>query len=98
MKTHFICLGLAVMLLACLMDLPYGYFGMVRFLGMIGFAYLGYKQYTTGNSANAITFAVLALLFQPFIKLPLGRELWNVVDMVVAAFLLTVWYKGLRNK
>ena len=32
----------------------------------------------------AWTFGALALLFQPFIKIALGRLIWNVVDVVVA--------------
>ncbi len=27
------------------------------------------------------------LLFQPIFKLPLGREVWNIVDIVTAVFL-----------
>nr|WP_103727078.1 DUF6804 family protein [Flavobacterium croceum] len=30
----------------------------------------------------------LALLFQPFIKIVLGRTLWNIVDVIVALALL----------
>jgi hypothetical protein len=26
----------------------------------------------------------LALLFQPFLKLSLGREIWNILDIIVA--------------
>jgi hypothetical protein len=31
---------------------------------------------------------MLAVLFQPFIKISLGRELWNIVDVSVAVALL----------
>ena len=33
-------------------------------------------------------YIVLCLLFQPFIKVALGRVLWNIVDVVVAIGLL----------
>ena len=33
-------------------------------------------------------YITLCLLFQPFIKVALGRVLWNVVDVVVAIGLL----------
>ena len=32
----------------------------------------------------------LALLFQPFFKIALGREMWNVVDVIVGAILLVL--------
>lgn len=39
----------------------------------------------------AITFGGLALLFQPFFKIALGRTMWNVVDVVVAIGLVALW-------
>jgi len=38
-------------------------------------------------------FVGLALLFQPFEKIALGRALWNGVDIAVAVFL--GWYRNL---
>ncbi len=36
----------------------------------------------------------LALLFQPFFKVILGRTMWNVVDIIVAITLILLWYKN----
>jgi hypothetical protein len=36
----------------------------------------------------AWTFGSLALLFNPFVKVALGRDTWNFVDIVVAVFLI----------
>ena len=41
----------------------------------------------------SITFGALALLFQPFVKIVLGRGVWDVVDIVVAILLVVLWYK-----
>jgi hypothetical protein len=38
----------------------------------------------------AVTFGALALLFQPFAKIALGRAMWNVVDIVVAIGLIVL--------
>ena len=35
-----------------------------------------------------IVFILLALLFQPFFKVTLGRTLWNIVDVIVGLGLL----------
>jgi hypothetical protein len=35
-----------------------------------------------------IIYGGLALLFQPFFKIALGREIWNVVDVIVGIGLL----------
>jgi hypothetical protein len=33
-------------------------------------------------------FGALALLFQPFLKISLRRDLWNIVDIVTGLFLI----------
>ena len=35
-----------------------------------------------------IIYGALALLFQPFFKIALGRELWNIVDVIVGIGLI----------
>lgn len=39
----------------------------------------------------AIVWGALALLFQPFFKITLGRIAWNVVDVIVAGMLIILW-------
>ena len=39
----------------------------------------------------AIVWGALALLFQPFFKIALGRIAWNVVDVIVAGMLIIMW-------
>jgi hypothetical protein len=41
-----------------------------------------------------IIYIGLAILFQPFFKIALGRELWNVVDVVVAIGLIVSIFKN----
>lgn len=43
------------------------------------------------NEKLAWTFGALALLFQPFIKIALGRLIWNIVDVVVAVGLVVLF-------
>ena len=49
---------------------------------MVCFAVFAYEYYEKSVKPLAITFAALALLFQPFAKIALGRTMWNVVDVV----------------
>lgn len=84
---------LAVMLLLCLLHMPYGYYELVRFVSMVAFAFMAYKYYEDKKDALAVTFGGLALLFQPFVKIALGRTVWNVVDVVVAVLLVLLWLK-----
>ena len=84
---------LAIFLLLCLAPMPYGYYQLVRIVAMIAFAIMAYQYYVKENEPLAITFGGLALLFQPFIKVALGRTIWNIVDVVVALFLIILLFK-----
>jgi len=81
-------IGLAILFFLCLADMPYGYYQFVRFIGLVGFAILAYQAHQQNNQTGTIIYGALALLFQPFFKISLGRELWNVIDVVVGIGLL----------
>ena len=88
---------LSILLLLCLAPMPYGYYQLVRFVAMVVFGVMAYKYYEEKKNELAITFGALALLFQPFVKVALGRTMWNVVDVVVAIGLIVLYYKE-RNQ
>ena len=80
---------LAVLFFFCLLDMSYGYYQFVRFLALIGFAILAYKSYERQENIMTILFVGLAILFQPLFKISLGRELWNIVDVIVGIGLIS---------
>ena len=79
---------LATLFFICLADMPYSYFQLVRIAAVIGFAMLAYRAYERGNSNEMIIYLGLILLFQPIVKIALGREVWNIVDVVLGISLL----------
>ena len=79
---------LAILLFLCLADMPYGYYQFVRFAAASFFAYAAYTENESGRKELVLVFIVLAILFQPFFKITLGRTLWNIVDVVVGLGLL----------
>jgi len=79
---------LAIIFFLCLADMPYGFYQFVRFAGLIGFAILAYQANQQGRQTEMIIYGGLALLFQPFFKIALGRQMWNIVDVVVGIGLL----------
>lgn len=79
---------LAILFFLCLADMPYGFYQFVRFAGLVGFAILAYQAHIQGRQREMIIYTGLALLFQPYFKIALGRELWNLIDVLVAIGLL----------
>ncbi len=76
--------------------MPYGYYQFVRFAAMVGFSVLAYTEHQRGSEVMMLVFLALALLFQPFFKIALGRDLWNLVDVIVAlglGFDIVIIYK-----
>ncbi len=94
---NLIKLILSILFFICLADMPYGYYQLVRFIALIGFAILAYIANEQKQKIEAIVFICLAILFQPLIKIALGRELWNVVDVVVGIGLIVSLFLGKRG-
>jgi hypothetical protein len=85
---------LAVLFFLCLLDMPYGFFQAVRFAALVGFAILAYKASEQENKTEMIVYVCLAILFQPFLKIYLGREVFNVVyEIIGIGLIITIFWK-----
>lgn len=89
---------IAVLLVLCLFDMPYGFYTLVRFAAMAAFAYLSYEYFKQKRDGMGFLFAALAVLLQPFAKIALGRTLWNIIDILIALLLFYVIIKGFKRK
>lgn len=78
--------------------MPFGYYQLVRFLAMIGFAILAYQSKKFGKESEMFVYIALVVLFQPIMKIALGRTVWNVVDVIVGIGLLVSVWLELKNK
>ena len=85
---------LAILLFGCLLNMPYSYYQFVRFLAMVIFSYLAYSSNEQHKKREVFIYIGLALLFQPFIKIALGRTIWNIVDVVVGIGLIVSLFKS----
>jgi hypothetical protein len=79
---------LAVLFFICLLDMPYGFYQLVRFVALVGFSILAYQTYENEIKYLTIIYIGLAILFQPLIKISLGREIWNVLDVILGLGLI----------
>ena len=91
-------LVVAIILLLCLADMPYGFYTLVRFVSAFTFAYLSYDYFKSKKEGLGFVFAALALLFQPFFKVALGRTIWNIVDVIVSVGLLHLLISTFKRK
>lgn len=87
MNYQIIRILLAIIFILCLFNFPYGFYQLVRFIGTIGFGVIAYQAYCENKSAY-LFWGASALLINPFIKIPLGREIWNILDVIWAIALI----------
>ncbi len=78
--------------------MPYDYFQFVRFSALIGFALLAYNSNEKGQKIEVIIYVCLAVLFQPLFKIALGRQLWNVIDVIVGiGLIISIFIRASNN-
>lgn len=78
---------LIILFSLCLFDWQYGFYQFVRFFGMIGFGILAYNEYEKNTNLFLIWISSL-ILINPFFKIALGREIWNIVDIAWVIIIL----------
>jgi len=89
---------LSILFFLCLLNMPYSYFQLVRFVALIGFALLAHTANEQGQKLETIIYVCLGILFQPFFKIALGRQIWNIVDIVVGIALIVSLFIRPSNK
>ena len=98
MKVNLLKVILAVILILCLFEWNYGFYQLVRFLGFVGFSILAYQEKEKQNSWFFI-WLFSALLINPFLKVSLGKTIWNVIDVIWAVLLaVNVIYPPKENR
>ena len=96
-KILIIKIVLSILFVVCLFDWSYGYYELVRFLGMVGFGILAYDNYEN-NKTWFVIWLSSAILINPIFKIALGRELWNIVDIIWAILLIVSIFIKTENK
>lgn len=84
-RPHIIPSIIAILfLLGAFGHYPYGYYVLLRFIVCGVAAYVAYISYESKLTWATWVFGIIAFLFNPIIKFHLGRELWQIVDLIAA--------------
>jgi len=81
-------ISLSILFLVCLFDMPYFYYQFIRILGLTCFLILAYFEHQKNNKIWMIVWVCSAIIINPIIKIPLGRTLWNIVDVIWVILLI----------
>ena len=88
-KKNIVMIISTIFLLSALLEgWAYGFFTLLRCVVFGSSAYLTWLAYNYEKGDWCWIFGFIALLFNPIISVYLYRELWVVIDFLVAVFLI----------
>jgi hypothetical protein len=73
--------SLIVLLVGCLLPMPYGYFQLVRITVTLVSVYIAYSSI---QSLMNLFWLGIAILFNPVFKIYLSRTTWVFIDVIAA--------------
>lgn len=79
------------------LPLPYSYYTLLRLVACGVFAWAAFITYEKSEKIFPWIFVVLAVVFNPFVKLHFPKELWIVIDFSAGLFLLLVSKKLIHD-
>jgi hypothetical protein len=74
-------------LAAALMDLPYGYYVLLRLLVCGICIYLAVRELEIGRTGWVWILGGCAVLYNPIFRIHLNREIWSIVNVVTIGLL-----------
>lgn len=90
-KNILLSVSVVMLFLALLDGWQYGYFTLLRFVVCATTAYVAYQAFMAEvNPFWGWSLGAVAVLFNPFIPIYLSRDVWVIIDFVVALFLIAV--------
>lgn len=79
------------------LDMPYGYYQLLRVLVFCACLYLASLELKHGTPWSW-AFVAGALIYNPLVKLSLGRELWSFVNIATAIFFVAHFWQRRRDR
>lgn len=80
------------------LPLPYGYYMLLRFIACGVFAWAAFITYEKKEEILPWVFGVLAIVFNPIIKVHFPKEAWAIIDFCSGVFLLLMSKKLVTNE
>jgi hypothetical protein len=81
-------ISITFLIIAMLEGLPYGFFQLLRLILFGSSAYLGWLSYVSKKFFWTWSFVIIGVVFNPILPLYLDRNLWRIIDLFVATFLI----------
>lgn len=70
--------------------MPYGYYVLLRIITTVTFAWASYTSYNKRYNVLPWLLLIAAFLFNPFIKVYLFKDIWELIDIGAAITLFAI--------
>lgn len=97
MKQHHLFYVASAAMIMAVIDFPYAYYQLLRFIAFFAFGIAAYLSFNASEKIIPFVLGFMAIVFNPFIKIYLGRDLWMIVD-VIAGVGLALWSMNFCKK
>ena len=86
---------LIILLLLAILTLPYGYYILFRFIVCVGVIRELFLA-PSNNTDTTISLVAIAVLYNPIIKMALGRPIWTIVNIITALYFIFYLSKKIK--
>lgn len=89
---------IVTLLISCISSLPNWAKFSVKVVTMGLFAYSSYFSFKKGRTVRGLILLILALVFQPFYMIPIGRVVWRCIEISVIVFIASMLFELLTRR
>lgn len=83
---------IAALIAVAMLPMPYGYYGVMRWVVCAAFAYLAVQAHADGRDEWMWVWIVAAGVYNPIFKVAASREVWTVVNLVTFVVVGAGWW------
>lgn len=87
----------AMLILAPIFPWPHGYYQLLRLIVCLTAGIITFSEYRANNKNLAVCAALVALIFNPLVKVDFDESVWAILDFGIAgAWIYFLWRKDLK--
>jgi len=85
-------------LLIAIAKMPYGYYIFLRILTTITFCIFVYIAYIENKIKTASLSGILAIIYNPIVRFPLGKDVWIIINLITIPIILLLYIINRRSQ
>lgn len=94
MNIKLFSIGIALLLIVAIAELPYGFYTFLRIVVCSYSAYLAVAAFSEDKRIWVFAFIAIAIVFNPLVPIYLEKEIWIIIDILCAIYYVIVAIKS----